>query len=90
MSIEQGVSLTFVIWNLVVFVTYGLDKGKAQQKAYRISEKALLSMALCLGGLGAWAGGTFFHHKTKKWYFKLAWFVGVVIDLALMYWVWLG
>uniref|UniRef100_UPI000CF5E609 DUF1294 domain-containing protein n=1 Tax=Streptococcus suis TaxID=1307 RepID=UPI000CF5E609 len=73
MTVQQLISLALLIWNLVVFVIYGLDKGKARKQAYRIPEKTLMAMAIFFGGLGAWAGGHFFHHKTQKLYFKLAW-----------------
>ncbi len=88
MSLKQVVSLTLLIWNLIVFITYGLDKGKARKEAYRIPEKTLLLMSYLGGGLGAWAGGTRFRHKTKKWYFSVAWAVGVAIDVAIIYWIW--
>ncbi|HFH9837454.1 TPA: DUF1294 domain-containing protein [Streptococcus suis] len=88
MTIQQLVSLFLLIWNLVTFITYGIDKGKARREAYRISERTLLLMAYFFGGLGAWAGGSFFHHKTRKWYFKMAWFVGMVIDLVAIYFIW--
>lgn len=88
MTLQQAASLGFVIWNLIVFATYGLDKGKARKEAYRISEKTLLLMSYLLGGLGAWAGGNVFHHKTRKWYFKLAWIVGLVIDALVIYVIW--
>ena len=88
MSIKQGFSLFLMIWNLIVFLVYGLDKGKARKGSYRISEKTLLMMTYVGGGLGAWAGGTHFRHKTQKKYFQLAWAVGVLIDALLIYWMW--
>lgn len=88
MSIKQGFSLFLMIWNLIVFLVYGLDKGKARKGSYRISEKTLLLMTYVGGGLGAWAGGTHFRHKTQKKYFQLAWAVGVLIDALLIYWMW--
>lgn len=88
MSVKQGFSLFLMIWNLVVFLVYGLDKGKARKGSYRISEKTLLLMTYVGGGLGAWAGGTHFRHKTQKKYFQLAWAVGVLIDALLIYWMW--
>ncbi|HFI0594855.1 TPA: DUF1294 domain-containing protein [Streptococcus suis] len=88
MSVKQGFALFLMIWNLVVFLVYGLDKGKARKGSYRISEKTLLLMTYVGGGLGAWAGGTHFRHKTKKKYFQLAWAVGVFIDALLIYWMW--
>lgn len=88
MSVKQGFSLFLMIWNLIVFLVYGLDKGKARKGSYRISEKTLLMMTYVGGGLGAWAGGTHFRHKTQKKYFQLAWAVGVLIDALLIYWMW--
>ncbi len=52
--------------NVVTFLIYGLDKFLAKKQMYRISEKMLLTLALCLGGLGAFAGMQIFRHKTKK------------------------
>lgn len=88
MTVQQGFTVALLVWNIIVFVTYGLDKGKARRQVYRIPEKVLLSIALGLGGIGALAGGYFFRHKTKKWYFKLAWLVGVGIEFAFLYWIW--
>lgn len=88
MSVKQGFTLFLMIWNLVVFLVYGLDKGKARKGSYRISEKTLLMMTYVGGGLGAWAGGTHFRHKTQKKYFQLAWALGVLIDALLIYWMW--
>ena len=88
MSVKHGFTLFLMIWNLVVFLVYGLDKGKARKGSYRISEKTLLMMTYVGGGLGAWAGGTHFRHKTQKKYFQLAWAVGVLIDALLIYWMW--
>ena len=88
MSVKQGFTLFLMIWNLVVFLVYGLDKGKARKGSYRISEKTLLMMTYVGGGLGAWAGGTHVRHKTQKKYFQLAWAVGVLIDALLIYWMW--
>ena len=88
MSVKQGFALFLMIWNLVVFFVYGREKGKARKGSYRISEKTLLMMTYVGGGLGAWAGGTHFRHKTQKKYFQLAWAVGVLIDALLIYWMW--
>ena len=88
MSVKQGFALFLMIWNLIVFLVYGLDKGKARKGSYRISEKTLLLMTYVNGGLGAWTGGTHFRHKTQKKYFQLAWAVGVLIDALLIYWMW--
>lgn len=88
MRIQQLGTLLLLAWNLFVFLVYGLDKGKARQQDYRIPEKTLLLMALFGGGLGACLAGYFFHHKTRKWYFQLTWWLGVCLDAVLLYWIW--
>lgn len=71
MTCQQIFTLGLLVWNVFVFLTYGVDKGKARRQTYRISEKALLLQAFFGGGVGAMLGGMFFHHKTRKWYFQL-------------------
>ncbi|MFC3927905.1 DUF1294 domain-containing protein [Streptococcus caprae] len=77
-----------LVWNAIVFVTYGVDKRRAIQDQWRISEKTLLLMALACGGFGALMGGYVFHHKTRKWYFVLSWYLGIGITLAFAYLIW--
>lgn len=85
---RQMVHLALLIWNVLVFVTYGVDKGKARRHSWRIPERTLLAMSLGLGGLGATCGGYFFHHKTRKWYFVASWMGGLLLDGALLYLLW--
>ena len=86
MEFKQVISFLLLVWNLLVFITYGIDKYKARKGHYRISEATLLWMAYLGGGVGAWAGGTRFHHKTQKAAFRRAWFVGLLVDGLLLYW----
>ncbi len=60
-----------VIWNVIVFAIYGIDKYKAIKGRWRISEKFLLLCAFLLGAPGAAFGMGAFRHKTKKLLFKL-------------------
>lgn len=59
-----------VIINIIGFIAMGLDKAKAKAKAWRISEKTLLGIAVIGGSPGVWLGMNRFRHKTKHWYFK--------------------
>ncbi|RKW01594.1 MAG: DUF1294 domain-containing protein, partial [Streptococcus sp.] len=54
----------------------------------RIPEKTLLLSALAAGGLGALLGGRLFHHKTRKWYFWLAWICGIIVEIGILYYIW--
>jgi len=70
----------FVVWNIVTFLMYGIDKAKAKRdNVRRISEKTLLLVALIMGALGALVGMGVFRHKTKKLKFTL----GVPVCLLL-------
>ena len=88
MKINEGITLALLIWNLLVFLSYGIDKSKARRGAWRIPEKILLLLALTCGGFGAWLAGIRFHHKTRKWYFKTVWFLGMVTTLVVLYFIW--
>jgi len=47
-----------------------LDKRKAKNHKWRISEKNIFLIALLGGSLGCLLGMNIFRHKTKHWYFK--------------------
>lgn len=57
--------------NLLSYIAFGRDKRLARQERFRIPEARLLLYAALFGGAGAWIGMKHFHHKTKKWKFKL-------------------
>ena len=88
MKINEGITFAILIWNLLVFMIYGIDKSKARKGAWRIPEKYLLSFAFLCGGFGAWLAGVTFHNKTRKWYFKTVWFLGIVTTLVILYLIW--
>ncbi|WP_251420684.1 MULTISPECIES: DUF1294 domain-containing protein [Lactococcus] len=72
------------VWNIIVFAVYAVDKRRAQRHAWRVPEKLLVMQAILGGGFGAFLAGKICHHKTRKWYFWLAWLVGLLIDLGLL------
>lgn len=57
--------------NVISFLVYGLDKWKARNEKYRISERTLLLLATIGGSIGAYAGMQIFRHKTQKAKFYL-------------------
>ena len=63
----------------------GVDKYLAIKHKWRISEKTLL-FSFILGGLiGGGLGMVIWHHKTKKWYFKLWLVVAIIIHFTFLY-----
>lgn len=58
------------IANILTFIIYGIDKLKAKEHWWRISEATLLLLAVVGGSVGAWLGMKVWHHKTLHKKFK--------------------
>lgn len=76
-----------IIINIITFITYGIDKNKARKGAWRIPEKTLIGLAVAGGSIGALAGMSFFHHKTRKPLFKIGIPVILIIEAAAAVWL---
>ncbi len=68
--------------NVVAFVTYGIDKWKAQRSKWRTPESRLLFLAVVGGSIGAWLGMKVWHHKTQHKKFKYGVPLIFVLQLA--------
>lgn len=68
-----------LIINIASFYSMYIDKKKAINHEYRISENTLMILSLVGGSLGMLIGMYRFHHKTQKNKFK----IGVPIILIL-------
>lgn len=68
-----------ILMSLIAFAAFGVDKGRARSRRWRIPEAALLLLAIFGGSPGAWIGMLFFHHKTRKPKFA----VGIPVILVL-------
>ena len=76
-----------LIINILAFVCYGLDKLKAKRNARRISERALLLLALVGGSVGAWLGMLVWRHKTKHAKFRFGVPILLLLQVALYWWI---
>lgn len=72
--------------NVLGFCAMGVDKKRAVQKKWRISEKTLFLLATLSGSIGTWAGMYVFRHKTKHWYFVVGMPLILLIQVAIWYW----
>ena len=79
------IGIYLLIINVVTFALYGIDKWKAKHDRWRIPEAELLGSAFCLGGVGALLGMIVFHHKTKKWKFRILVPLAVILQAAVVY-----
>jgi len=71
------------MWNIITFSLYGIDKYKARNKKWRISETTLILCAFFMGGAGALLGMMTFRHKTRNWKFKLLVPLALVINIGI-------
>jgi uncharacterized membrane protein YsdA (DUF1294 family) len=78
-----------LIMNVVGVAVMGADKSKAVHHEWRIPEKVLFLVSLLGGSAGTWAGMYIFRHKTKHWYFVVGMPAILVIQIALVVWVFL-
>ena len=70
--------------NVVTFLVYGIDKWKAQQGSWRISEATLLILAIIGGSIGALLGMKIWHHKTLHKKFKYGVPAILIIQIILI------
>ncbi len=56
----------FALVNLWTFMLFGLDKIRAEEGSWRVSEGTLLFWAFLGGTIGAYTGRAVFRHKTRK------------------------
>lgn len=78
--------MIILIWNIVVFLLYAVDKWRAKKGVRRISETSLITAAFLLGGVGAMFGMVICNHKTSKLKFRILVPLSVVVGAVL----WLG
>ena len=74
-----------IIINIITFFVYGIDKYLAYKEKSRVSEKLLLTLALCFGIIGALLWMKIFRHKTKKKSFKTSIILIIIIQVVTVY-----
>ncbi len=73
--------------NLIAMIIWCLDKHYAKTGHRRISEKALFLWALAGGSLGSLCAMHMVRHKTRHWYFRIGIPLLIVIQAALLIWI---
>jgi uncharacterized membrane protein YsdA (DUF1294 family) len=83
--VTLGVYLLLV--NAIGFFLMGIDKWKARRGAFRVPENTLFIIALIGGSLGCIIGMYTFRHKTRHWYFVYGMPAILIIEAALLAWL---
>ncbi len=87
MEIQKIVIIYLLIINVVTFFMYGIDKWKAKKLKWRIREAALLGLAVLGGSIGAWSGMKVWHHKTLHKKFRFGVSAILIVQVALVVWL---
>ena len=77
-------AIYLIIINIIAFALMGIDKKRARNKEWRISEAALFTTALLFGSLGSNIGMRLFRHKTKHWYFVIFMPLILVVQIVIL------
>ncbi len=67
----QVYAAVLAVMSVLTFILYGIDKRRAVRQEWRVPEATLLLCSFLGGGAGALLGMHVFHHKTRKWKFRI-------------------
>lgn len=85
LSVMTQVLILFIVaMNIFSFILYYVDKRRAINRRFRISEKTLLLSSFALGGIGAWLGMTVFRHKTQHKLFIYSLPVAAILTVIIL------
>ena len=82
--------VALAVLSFITFIVYGVDKRRAVEGKWRISEKVLLSLSFFGGAVGGYLAMKTLRHKTKHWYFYainilgIAWQAGLLVYLIIL------
>ena len=82
--------LYLIVVNIAGFAAMGIDKRRANKRAYRIPEANLFMLAIIGGSLGSILGMHLFHHKTRHLYFLYGLPAILVVQLLIVIALWLS
>jgi uncharacterized membrane protein YsdA (DUF1294 family) len=77
----------YIIMNIIGLVVMWVDKNRAINHKYRISERTLWLIALFGGAFGTTLGMRLFHHKTKHLSFKLGFPMLATAEMILLIYI---
>jgi len=84
-NMTQTIIYILIVINILTFLVYGIDKWKAKQGSWRLSEATLLTLAVIGGSIGALLGMQVWHHKTMHKKFKYGLPLILLAQIALIY-----
>ena len=83
----QPILAYFIAINITTFTLYGYDKFISSGEKLRVPENNLHALALLGGSPAGLSAQKFFRHKTIKGSFQLVYWLIVLAQVALFYWL---
>ena len=83
----QTIIYILIVINIITFLVYGIDKWKAKQGSWRISEATLLILAVIGGSIGALLGMQVWRFKTMHKKFKYGLPLILLAQIAIIYFI---
>ena len=80
----NNIIIYLVIINIIGFLAMGIDKWKAKNNNWRISEKSFFIITALGGGIGTIIGMYIFRHKTKKTDFTIGLPAILILETVLI------
>ena len=81
--------LYLIVVNMICLLLFLVDKKRAQTGRYRIRERSLFLWALAGGAPGGWLGMYLFRHKTRHFKFKFGFPLIILLQLGIIYYIYL-
>lgn len=79
----QNLIIYLILLNMLTFLAMWIDKNRAKEGKWRISEGALFLLAIMGGSIGGIAGMYTFRHKTKKPRFKIGFPAILILEIII-------
>jgi uncharacterized membrane protein YsdA (DUF1294 family) len=74
-----------ILANIAAFASMGIDKKRATNKVWRISERNLFFYAFIGGAVGSWCGMRGYNHKTNKDKFRIGMPLMILWNVVFVY-----
>ena len=86
--VTMAVAGALLLLNLISFFLMRHDKQCAKQNQRRVPEKTLFLSAALFGAMGGTLAMFIFRHKTKHWYFRALFPLLMVLQVAVLGYLW--
>lgn len=86
-NLPEKLLYIYVGLSVLTFISYAIDKSKAQRGAWRIQESTLHFFSLAGGWPGAALAQQYLRHKSAKQEFRNVFWFSVIVNLGLLIWL---